>query len=137
MAFVLDASVTAAWMLPDESNPLADHVEDLLLDHHAFVPAVWRLEVCNILIVAERRKRLSGSQINLIQNSLAELPIVVDNKGDGRELIEIARRNKLTAYDASYIELAKRSMLPLATLDKAMARAAINEQVDLVLAISG
>jgi len=71
----------------------------------------------------------------LIQNSLAELPILVDNEGDGRELIEIARRNKLTAYDASYIELAQRLKLPLATLDKAMGRAAMNEQIDLVLAM--
>ena len=71
----------------------------------------------------------------MIQNSLAELPILVDNEGDGRELIEIARRNKLTAYDASYIELAQRLKLPLATLDKAMGRAAMNEQIDPVLAM--
>jgi len=75
-------------------------------------------------------------QTHFIQDSLASLPIVFDREPDERGLMEIARRNGLTVYDASYVELARRLALPLATLDKAMARAALKEQVDLVLNIN-
>ncbi len=128
--------MTAAWLLPDEENPLAEHVQDLLVEHQAFVPTVWWFEVRNTLIVAERRNRLSGNQTELIQADLAGLPIVIDADPDERDLMEIARRNHLTVYDASYVELARRMALPLATLDKGMMRAAPKEQVDLLLAIS-
>lgn len=136
MAFVLDASVTAAWLLPDEESLLAEYVQDLLVRHHAVVPSVWWFEVRNTLLVAERRKRLSEDQTHFIQDSLASLPILFDREPDERGLMEIARRNGLTVYDASYVESARRLALPLATLDKAMARAASKEQVDLVLNIN-
>ena len=136
MAFVLDASVTAAWLLPDEESLLAEYVQDLLVQHHAVVPSVWWFEVRNTLLVAERRKRLSEDQTHFIQDSLASLPILFDREPDERGLMEIARRNGLTVYDASYVELGRRLALPLATLDKAMARAALKEQVDLVLNIN-
>jgi predicted nucleic acid-binding protein len=136
MAFVLDASVTAAWLLPDEESLLAEYVQDLLVQHHAVVPSVWWFEVRNTLLVAERRKRLSEDQTHFIQDSLASLPILFDREPDERGLMEIARRNGLTVYDASYVESARRLSLPLATLDKAMARAASKEQVDLVLNIN-
>jgi predicted nucleic acid-binding protein len=135
MAFVLDASVTAAWLLPDEESLLAEHVQDLLVQHHAVVPTVWWFEIRNTLLVAERRNRLSEAQTHFIQDSLASLPILLDREPDERSLMEIARRNTLTVYDASYVESARRLVLPLATLDKAMARAALREQVDLVLNI--
>jgi predicted nucleic acid-binding protein len=135
MAFVLDASVTAAWLLPDEESPLAEYVQDLLVEHHAVVPTVWWFEIRNTLTVAERRNRLSEAQTHFVQSSLASLPIVLDSEPEERDLMEIARRNILTVYDASYVELARRTALPLATLDKAMARAALKEQVNLVLEI--
>jgi predicted nucleic acid-binding protein len=136
MAFVLDASVTAAWLLPDEESLLAEYVQDLLVRHDAVVPTVWWFEVRNTLLVAERRNRLSEDQTHFIQDSLASLPILFDREPDERGLMEIARRNGLTVYDASYVESARRLSLPLATLDKAMARAASKEQVDLVLNIN-
>ena len=136
MAFVLDASVTAAWLLPDEESLLAEYVQDLLVRHDAVVPTVWWFEVRNTLLVAERRNRLSEDQTHFIQDSLASLPILFDREPDERGLMEIARRNGLTVYDASYVELGRRLALPLATLDKAMARAALKEQVDLVLNIN-
>jgi predicted nucleic acid-binding protein len=136
MAFVLDASVTAAWILPDEESPLADYVASPLLEHHAFVPAIWWFEVRNTLIVAERHSRLSISQTGLIQMNLAGLPILVDREVNERDLMDIARMNTLTVYDASYVELARRTALPLATLDKAMVRAAKREHVELLLPVS-
>lgn len=136
MAFVLDASVTAAWLLPDEESPLAEDVQDLLVGHHALVPTVWWYEVRNALIVAERRSRLSEAPTRFIQSSLSSLPILLDSEPSESDLMEIARRNVLTVYDASYVELARRTALPPATLDKAMAKAASREQVDLILEIS-
>ena len=136
MAFVLDASVTAAWLLPDEESLLAEYVQDLLVRHDAVVPTVWWFEVRNTLLVAERRNRLSEDQTHFIQDSLASLPILFDREPDERGLMEIARRNGLTVYDASYVESARRLALPLATLDKAMARAASRGQVDLILNIN-
>jgi predicted nucleic acid-binding protein len=136
MAFVLDASVAVAWILPDEENPLADHVANLLLEHHAFVPAIWWFEVRNTLIVAERHGRLSISQTGSIRMNLAGLPVLVDREVNERDLMDIARTNTLTVYNASYVELARRTGLPLATLDKAMVRAAKSEGIDLLLPAS-
>lgn len=133
MAFVLDASVTLAWLLPDEESPLAEYVQDLLVEHRAFVPTVWWYEIRNALIVSERRNRLLSPQTESILQGLAGLPIVVDHEPDETSLMAIARNNGLTAYDASYVELAQRMALPLATLDRGMATAAPNEQVELVL----
>jgi predicted nucleic acid-binding protein len=135
MDFVLDASVTGAWLLPDEESLLAEYVQDLLVEHHAVVPTVWWYEVRNTLLVAERRNRLSEAQTHFIQNSLVSLPILFDAEPVQHDLMEIARRNNLTVYDASYVELARRTALPLATLDNAMAKAALKEKVALVLNI--
>jgi predicted nucleic acid-binding protein len=107
-----------------------------LVGHHALVPTVWWYEVRNALIVAERRSRLSEAQTRIIQSSLSSLPILLDSEPSESDMMEIARRNVLTVYDASYIELARRTALPPATLDKAMAKAASREQVDLILEIA-
>lgn len=135
MAFVLDASVTAAWLLPDETSPLAEFVQDLLLDHEAVVPSVWWFEVRNLLLVAERRGRITAHQTEQMLANLAKYPISIDRDTSDRVLFDIARRQRLTAYDAGYVELALRLSLPLATLDKPMASAASREEVELVVAI--
>lgn len=136
MAFVLDASITAAWMLPDEESPLAEFVHGMLVDQAVFAPFVWWLEVRNLLLVAERRRRITGAQADQLLDALNAYPIGLDANPIERRIIELSRSRSMTVYDASYIELAERMGLPLATLDRNMARAAEGEDVPLVVAVS-
>ncbi|UUP18540.1 type II toxin-antitoxin system VapC family toxin [Nitratireductor thuwali] len=133
MPFILDASVTAAWLLPDEEHPLATHLEDHLLHDHFLVPPIWWFEVRNLLVVAERRMRLTLEQTAAIIANLAIYPIVEDNDVDEQVLLQLARAHALSIYDASYLELAGRLRLPLATLDNKLLRAAEAASIRLVV----
>ncbi len=127
-SFVLGCSVAVAWLLEDERIPEADALLDRLDDGgEAVVPGLWRFELGNVLAGAERRSRISGTGIARCLGILARLPIVTDAQTDERalrETLELARREYLTSYDAAYLELAMRRGLPLATLDRPLARAA-------------
>lgn len=135
MAFVVDASVTASWMLPDEENPLAEFVQSLLVDENAVAPFVWWFEVRNILLIAERRQRLTRSDADRLIATLNTYPISLDVEPGESDTLQIARDHALTYYDASYVELAKRRSLPLATLDGRMAAAARDAGINLVVAV--
>jgi predicted nucleic acid-binding protein len=120
MAYVLDSSVTLTWLLPDERSAVCDELADQLEHTPASVPRIWHLEVGNALLVAERRKRLAGRELDRLLSSVGDLPIEVDGEESRLILpwqIVIARQCGLSAYDASYVELARRRALPLATLD--------------------
>ena len=126
--FVVDASMTLAWCFPDESSPYTEAVLDLLTrGSEAMVPSVWPLEVANALLVGERRKRLTTAQVANILKRVLDLPVSVDpiriDNAFGSILL-LARKEQLSEYDASYIELALREGLPLATLDDQLRRAA-------------
>ena len=135
-SFVLDCSVAVAWLLEDERVPGADALLDLLDGGgQAVVPSLWRLELGNVLVAAERRSRISAKGIARCLGILAGLPIVTDSHTEERalrEILELARREWLTTYDASYLELAMRRGLPLATLDRSLARAARRAEVDVL-----
>lgn len=120
-SFVLDNSVVMSWCFKDEENQYADDVLDYLSDVNAVVPSVWPLEVMNVLLVAERRKRLSEADSVRFISLLSQLPITVEYESPERvmkELISFARANNLSSYDASYLDLSMRKGIPLATLDK-------------------
>ena len=120
-SFVLDNSVVMSWCFKDEENQYADDVLDYLSDVNAVVPSVWPLEVMNVLLVAERRKRLSEADSVRFISLLSQLPITVEYESPERvmkELIFFARANNLSSYDASYLDLSMRKGIPLATLDK-------------------
>lgn len=134
MAFVVDASVTASWMLPDEEDPLAEFVHALLVEEIALAPFIWWFEIRNLLLFAERRQRLPRAQTDRLLDTLKTYPISLDAAPREREVVEFARAYALTVYDASYVELAARSNLPLATLDSRMARAAEGEGIRLLIA---
>ena len=125
MSLVLDPSLALSWYFEDERNPEADAVLDRVVDEGAIVPALWRLEIANAFQSAIRRKRID---VTFRDNALAELAmmdIVVDTETDRHAwstTIHLADRFRLTAYDASYLELAHRRRLPLATLDEALRR---------------
>src|SRR5690242_261225 len=115
--FVLDCSVTMAWFFRDETSAYAEAVEDSLAQAEAVVPAGWPLEVANTLVMGERRKRSTEAQAATWLNYLRALPIVVDDETAGRawgDTLSLARAQKLSAYDAAYLELALRLGLSLA-----------------------
>ena len=127
--FVLDASVALAWFLDDEQAPQADNARGRLIRDKAFVPGLWRLEVRNGLIIAERRGRLSATRMNECLEALKWLPIQTDSEVVLEMVISLARMHKLSVYDAVYLELAKRRNAALASLDGALLRAAAKEGV--------
>jgi predicted nucleic acid-binding protein len=129
-SFVLDCSVTISWLMPDEAFDLT--LLDLVAEKGAIVPSLWSLEVGNVLLIAERKKRITLEQRQKAIHTLAELPIVVDTMTADNawlETMEIAERYDLTLYDASYLELSLRRSLPLATFDNSLKRAALQAGV--------
>lgn len=135
MAFVLDTSVTMAWCFSDEVTPSSEAVLDELRRTEAFVPSIWPLEVANVLLVAERRQRITMAQASAFAEQLAVLPISVHADSLPEALgpiLATARSQQLSAYDASYLVLAMREGLPLATLDSRMRAAATQLGVSLI-----
>jgi predicted nucleic acid-binding protein len=126
--FVLDSSVTMAWFFQDEAAAATDALLDALnQDGRAIVAAHWALEVANTLLTAERRKRCSvadGAHFFDILNSLSIETDPETAAHAGTATLAVARSQKLTAYDAAYLELSMRRRLPLATLDRDLRAAA-------------
>ena len=136
-AFVLDASVTFAWCFVDEASAAADRLLDRVQREGAYVPALWPVEVANVLLVSERRGRIDPTSSMRFIDLLARLPISIDDETTGRALgdtLDLARERKLTVYDAAYLELARRRGLPLATRDTALRAAARATRVPLLTA---
>lgn len=127
-SFVVDASVAVAWFVAGETTAFTEQLfEALRRSGTAFVPAIWPAEVANALLVAERSGRASRSNIAAFAQLLAGVDIRIDPPTLNRafdQVFSLAESLRLSTYDASYVELALRQSLPLATLDKAMARAA-------------
>lgn len=132
MAFVLDASITACWAFDDEDHPDASLAFDRMRTEEGVVPCLWWFEVRNILIVNERRRRITESDTASFLLNLSLLRLRVDPSPDENALLRLARAHRLSAYDAAYLELAQRERLPLATLDADLRRAAAGEGVALV-----
>jgi predicted nucleic acid-binding protein len=131
LPFVLDASVTANWFLPDETPRALDAWERIRTDA-GVVPAHWWFEVRNILLMAERRARISERDTPYILDRLSRLRIIQTSLPDEQAVFLVARRNRLTFYDASYLELALRDNVALATLDADLVKAARTEGVRLI-----
>ena len=125
--FVLDASVAGAWLLEDEDDPVASAAMSRLATEFALVPQLWHLEVRNTLVVAERRGRVGAKGLEDGLRRVGELPIRTDTEPDLGAALALARRRRLTIYDALYLELALRADVPLATVDRALASAAAAE----------
>jgi predicted nucleic acid-binding protein len=132
MAFVLDASVTACWAFDDEDHPDATAAFDRIRVEEAVVPVLWWFEIRNILLVSERRGRISSSDTATFLGALSVLRIREDRADGDDGVFRLARAHKLSIYDAAYLELAQRENLALATLDGALRSAAEAEKVALV-----
>ena len=127
MAFVLDCSVTMAWIFPDEASVLTNRLRESLVEDSAFVPALWPVETGNVLLAATRRGRIAKNDWRRIRESLQALPINIDPVSTDRvwsAVLDLADTYLISAYDAMYLELALRLRLPLATLDRELAAAA-------------
>ena len=133
MPFVVDASVTLAWCFEDEATSQTEAILDRLSDDTAIVPALWELEASNVLLLAERRSRLTESQSARFVALLGQLPIHVDSASvDMGAVLATGRRHALTAYDAAYLVLAEREGVALATVDTKLRSAAQAVGVTLI-----
>lgn len=125
--FVLDCSATVPWVFSSEATPATDTLLDALVaGSKAWVPALWHLEVANVLVGAQRKGRIDQAGIDQFFSTLAMLDIEVDGSTIGEawsRTFSLAEGFNLSVYDAAYLELSLRRGLPLATLDTALRNA--------------
>jgi predicted nucleic acid-binding protein len=134
-SFVADASVAIAWVHPAQATPETEAMLDgLAAGDSLVVPALWPLEVANALTVLSRRRKLTLDEARTAVEIIRELPAVIDYEAAAiafTRLVDLATRHELTIYDATYIELATRRRLPLASNDVRMKQAAVRSGVRL------
>ena len=130
MSFVLDNSITMRWYFGDGSLQeltYATRVLDAMKTNEAVVPSIWGLEVANVLVRSEDKGLATEARSEAFVGMLQRMNISVDSATFAQALagtMQIARRYKLSAYDAAYLEIALREGLSLATLDEALLKAA-------------
>lgn len=127
MTLVPDASAVLSWLLSDERDDRALAMLKGIGDQRLLVPAIWRSELQNALLAAERRSRISPEDCNVLLRDAEALGIESDTRNAGQDLcseVVIARKFDLSAYDAAYLELALRRGAKLMTRDEHLARAA-------------
>ena len=134
-AFILDASVAMTWLFKEETTPQSVALLARLDVETALVPALWYIELANVMALAEKKRRISSIDTASFISDLGQLAIEVDADSANRaftELLPLCRDHGLTAYDAVYLDLAIRRRLPLATLDQALRKAARKLDVKLL-----
>ncbi|HTW52211.1 MAG TPA: type II toxin-antitoxin system VapC family toxin [Stellaceae bacterium] len=135
MSLVLDASLTLAWIFPDETTTEVQRVFDQISVGGCFVPQLWRLEIANGLAIAMRRRHISSTFRAHAIKVLELTQISIDTETSTHAwagTLQLADRFRLTLYDASYLELAHRLALPLATLDRGLRAAAATLDIPLL-----
>lgn len=137
--FVLDHSVAMRWLIESKKKADQNYAEAVLktmIDTDSIVPDLWHLEAANVLLGLEKHGDATTGEIERFISQLENLPIRIDPLTADQSLkrtLVLARAYKLSSYDAAYLELAIRESVPLATLDKALLRAARNAGVDIYL----
>lgn len=128
MDFALDCSVVLSWCFKDEFNERANKLQASFLEGaKGIAPSLLQLELINSLLIGQRRKRISKEDADLFIQKFFVMPLEIESNFSTRDYLvvkDLAEKYALTAYDATYLELAIRKDLPLATLDKALAKAA-------------
>jgi predicted nucleic acid-binding protein len=135
MSFVVDCSTTMAWCFDDEMTAATDVILDRLRVTGAIAPVLWPLEVANVLLMAERRQRITERETARLARLLQSLPVIIDAEKATNifgSIVALAREYRLTVYDASYLELAIRHVIPLATRDQRLRAAALAASVPLL-----
>ena len=123
--------MTCCWLFEDENHAESEAVLLEVGANGAYAPNLWWAEIRNVLITSERTERMNPRETAMVLTSLARLDVRLDNEPNEVELLTLARRHRLTIYDALYLELALRLKAPLATLDHALIRAARSESIHL------
>ena len=127
-SFIVDASVGFAWVYQGQAAPETDQLLNEVADGaKVIVPALWFLEMSNVLLMAQRRHRLTAGQRKAAMEKLTAMQFTVDEEGTRNafgKTSELAEKYGLTIYDATYLELALRRSLPLASRDEALRKAA-------------
>jgi len=135
--FVADSSVAVGWAVLSQSSAATERLLDEIAEGREFlVPLLWTFEVANGLLILTRRKRLSPEQSRRAREALRALNPVIDEDGPRRALAEItalAERHMLSIYDATYLELAIRKRVPLASRDASLNRAAVRAGVSTLI----
>lgn len=137
MMLVLDASLTIASILRDETTDAAQAIMRRVVEEGAHVPSLWRLEVANVLRNAVRRGRCDVAFVDQALNDLAAFPITIDSQTDAQAwgaTSALSRAEDLTLYDAAYLELAIRLKATLVTVDKALVTAGRRRRLDILTA---
>jgi predicted nucleic acid-binding protein len=135
--FVVDASVSLSWFVDRPASLYAERVkQELLTGAHAVVPPLWHAEMANGLIVAERKRVLTASDVSVCLTNLEMLQAhVIETSSKPttmRQALTLARAFQLSAYDALYLDTARAEQLALATLDLALRSAAPRAGVELL-----
>lgn len=118
---MLDASFTFQWLFQDEASPEGYAALAVVGRDGALVPALWFVEITNVLGLAERRGRIDAVGLQEALRLLRSLPLIVDEPPSltwSEPVLQLMRAHRLTAYDATYLELSLRRALPLATKDR-------------------
>jgi predicted nucleic acid-binding protein len=138
--FVVDASVGFSWIYPDQATPETDSLlNEIATGAAAVVPSLWFLEMANVLLTAQRRRKLTAHQRKTALQKLAAMQFTVDEEAARNafdKISELAEKYGLTAYDATYLELALRRKLPLASRDETLRSAAVRSGVALMTGAS-
>ena len=133
LPFVVDTSVTMAWCFEDEVKKSTEQLLDRLNSDFAIVPQLWSYEVANVLVVAQRKNRITESQAVRFLELLRQLPIQIDDTGEEINILfGRAHQHGLSAYDAAYLCLSERLGIPLSTLDDNLSKAASSAGVELL-----
>ncbi len=131
---VLDSSLALAWGLPDENSDQADRLLNRVSgDKNLWVPALWWYEIGNALLMAQKRNRIKEADRIRLMKLYGLLPILADVPFPEavRSVQDLALSYSLSVYDASYLELALRKGLPLATFDRRLLQAATRAGVEV------
>ena len=127
-SFIVDASVGFAWVYQGQATPETEQLlNEVAAGATVIVPALWFLEMSNVLLMAQRRHRLTAAQRKAAMEKLTAMQLTVDEEGTRNafgKTSELAEKHGLTIYDATYLELALRRSLPLASRDEALKIAA-------------
>jgi predicted nucleic acid-binding protein len=130
---VLDASVILNWLIDEEIDPATAYLATSISQYEVFVPPIWNLEVRDGSLMAERRSRITEDRLQERLQDLIKLPINSDTDSNLEDAFTLARTHRLSFYDATYLKLAMRRDIPLATLDNALDRAATAEGLPALL----
>jgi len=135
MTIVVDASIASAWLFAEQRAADLIAIARSVAAGGASAPALFVLEVRNVILMYERRKRIDRAMADRLLDRIGRVGILIDERGAGERIsavVEIARHHSLTVYDATYLELARRLGARLASLDAQLRAAAAAEGIQVL-----